>query len=312
MSIVSVILSLSSASADLSETQHSKALEYLSLQLAIRDRDEITRVLCHSNPDHLTQAVRDGVNAYEPMIRQVHQAVDLSATVGDFQAFMDDMIKLTKPDKKSTNDTAAKSPSVEDYVKLLHTHMGASHRFLHQVAKNGKEVTRWFNDYVHVAAKDFRTKDAQHPDHTTGVYPSLSAAFASLSQDDQAAVRTEIDAFATYLDALHEASGQRIKDVIANTSSTAYGPGAYLARWQDLLDSTPITPVTAKGPVRHGADKNVKQEGRRDVDGLIKESGVGAGEADEVVKERTPEAPRAECTIRLLGPRFREVLLQMR
>ena len=71
MSIVSTILSLSSASPDLSEKQHKLALEFLSLSLAVRDRNKIIDVLCHNSPDHLTQAVREGVSAYEPMIRQV-------------------------------------------------------------------------------------------------------------------------------------------------------------------------------------------------------------------------------------------------
>lgn len=306
MSIVSVILSRSSASPDLTEAQHTKALDYLSLQLAIRDRDEITRVLCRSNPDHLTQAVRDGVSAYEPMIRQVHQAVDLSATVGDFQAFMDDMIKLTKPDKK--NGGEAKPPSVEDYVKLLHSHMGCSHRFLHQVAKNGKEVTGWFQDYVHKAAAEFRQKEGS----TSSVHQSLSKSFDELKAEDKEAVRGEVDAFAAYLDALHASSATRIKDVINNTSSTAYGPGAYLARWQDLLDSTLITPSKAKGPVRTGADSKIKQEGRRDVDGEIKESGVDAKDADKVIKDQTPEPPKTEKTVRLLGPKFRQAVLEMK
>lgn len=305
MSIVSVILSLSPADADLTDAQHTKALDYLSLQLSIHDRDEITRVLCRSNPDHLTQAIRDGVSAYEPMIRQVHQAVDLSATVGDFQAFMDDMIKLTKPDKK--NGGAPKPPSVEDYVKLLHTHMGASHRFLHQVAKNGKEVTSWFQDYVHQASADFRQKEGSS---TPSIYESMGTGFKELKPEEQETVHKEVDAFAKYLDALHSSSASRIRDVINNKSSTTYGPGAYLARWQDLLDATLITPATPEGPIRTGADKSVKHEGRRDVDGEIMESGIDEGDADKVLKDKTPEAPKVENTIKLLGPKFRELLLK--
>lgn len=305
MSIAAVILSLSSASPDMTEAQHAKALEYLSLQLSIRDRDEITRVLCRSNPDHLTQAVRDGVNAYEPMIRQVHQAVDLSATVGDFQAFMDDMIKLTKVDKKSAED--AKAPSVEDYVKLLHNHMASSHRFLHQVAKNGKEVTGWFQDYVHKAAKEFQTtSDASNK----STYESMRACFTELTPDEQATVRKDLDAYSKYLDALHESSAARIRDVINNKSSTTYGPGAYLARWQNLLDSTLITPATAKGPVRTGAERSIKQEARRDVDGEIKETGIDASAADKEINEKTPQAPDMQTTIGLLGPKFRELLFK--
>ncbi|KAG9645736.1 hypothetical protein KCU64_g10806, partial [Aureobasidium melanogenum] len=298
MSIVSTILSLSPASPDLSEKQHKLALEYLSLSLAVRDRNKIIDVLCHHNPDHLTQAVRDGVHAYEPMIRQVHQAVDLSATVADFQAFMDDMIKVAKPKKDG------KPPSVEDFVNLLHSHMGASHRFIHQVAKNGKEVTQWFKDYVHQVSANFKQE------HTSpSIFDSLSTAFDGLKPDEQDKVRKEVDASAKYLDELYASSAARIRDVISNKSSTPYGPGAYLARWQELLDSTLVTPETAKGPVRKGASASVKQEARRDVDGEVKESGVELKQADKIVGDKTPDAPSAETTLKLLGPKFREFLL---
>lgn len=307
MSIVAVILSLSNANADLTEAQHSKALEYLSLQLSIRDREEIVRVLCRSNPDHLTQAIRDGVSAYEPMIRQVHQAVDLSATVGDFQAFMDDMIKLTKADKK-TSGAETSAPSVEDYVRLLHNHMGSCHRFLHQVAKNGKEVTGWFYDYVRQATANFRHEGDQA---SAPLFKSLITVVNGLSAEEQAAVRGETEAWRKYIDDLHTASAARIKDVIGNKSSTRYGPGAFLARWQGLLDATTITPAQAKGPVRSGADKSVKQEARRDVDGEVTQGGVDVKEADKVVKDVVPEAPKAETTLRVLGPRFRELLTEM-
>ncbi|GAB7353079.1 hypothetical protein MBLNU459_g3625t1 [Dothideomycetes sp. NU459] len=301
MSIVAVIVSLSSASDELTEVQHAKALEYLSLQLAIRDRREIVRALCHHNPDHLTQAVRDGVSAYEPMIRQVHQAVDLSATLGDLEAFLNDMIKLSK----TTKDT--RPPSVEDYVQLLHSHMGASHRFLHQVAKNGKEVTQWFIDYVHAAAANFKqqTSSAASP----LISESLVSAFEQLPTDDRSAVHREVDAYARYLDALHESSAARIRDVISNKSKTAYGPGSYLARWQDLLDSTLVTPDKLEGPVRKGRSKSVRHEATKDVDGEVKGSALDVAEADKIVSEKTPTTPSVDTTIRLLGPKFRELLL---
>ena len=298
MSIVSTILSLSSASPDLSEKQHKLALEFLSLSLAVRDRNKIIDVLCHNSPDHLTQAVREGVSAYDPMIRQVHQAVDLSATVSDFQAFMDDMIKVGKPKKDG------KAPSVEDFVQLLHSHMGASHRFIHQVAKNGKEVTQWFKDYVHQVTANFKQQHA-----SPSIYDSLSAAFDKLKPEEQDKVRKEVDASAKYLDELYASSAARIRDVISNKASTPYGPGAYLARWQELLDSTLVTPETAQGPVRTGASASVKQEARKDVDGETKGSAVEQKQADKIVGDKTPEAPSAETTIKLLGPKFRELLL---
>lgn len=301
MSIVSVILSLSSASDELTEAQHAKALEYLSLQLAVRDRREIIQVLCHHNPDHLTQAIRDGVSAYEPMIRQVHQAVDLSATLGDLEAFMNDMIKLSKPSKDG------KPPSVEDFVQLMHTHMGASHRFLHQVAKNGKEVTKWFNEYVHAATSNFKQQESSASSPL--LTESLVSAFKELPSDDQAAVQKEVDIYAKYLEALHESSAARIRDVIDNKSKTAYGPGSYLARWQDLMDSTLITPNKLEGPVRKGQSKSVKEEAMKDVDGKVKTSGVDAAKSEKIVSDKTPDAPVVENTVRLLGPKFRELLL---
>lgn len=304
MSIVTTILSLSSTSPDLGEAQHKLALDYLSLSLAVRDRNKIIDVLCHHNPDHLTQAVRDGVAAYEPMIRQVHQAVDLSATVGDFEAFMNDMIKVAKPKKEGSE---SKPPTVEDFVKLLHNHMSASHRFLHQVAKNGKEVTQWFKEYVHKASANFKQEHA-----SPSIFESLSAAFDQLSPQDQDKVRSEVDATSKYLDDLHASSAARIRDVILNKASTPYGPGAYLARWQELLDATLVTPETAKGPVRKGASSSVKQEARRDVDGEIKETGVDLKQADKVVGDKTPDVPSVETTLKLLGPKYRELLLSAR
>lgn len=303
MSIVSVILSLSSASPDLTEAQHAKALEYLSLNLSIRDRDEIIRVLCHHNPDHLTQAIRDGVNAYTPMIRQVHQAVDLSSFVGDFENFLTDMIKMSKPGSGKRDKGGARPPSVEDYVDLLHRYQNSTHRFLHQVAKNGKEVTQWFQDYCHDAAKEFQ----QPSENETSVTDSLNSAFQKLSAEDQTAVRKEIDAYAAYLDALHASSADRIRDVVSNRSSTAYGPGAYLARWQDLLDSTLITPNKAEGPVRTGGSKSVKEEARKDVDGEDK-GGVSEKVAERTVRDKTPVVPGSEATRRLLKDGFRGLL----
>ncbi|KAK4998656.1 hypothetical protein LTR66_002160 [Elasticomyces elasticus] len=319
ISIVSVILSLSSVPSELSEVQHAKALEYLSLHLSIRDRNELDRILCHGNPDHLTQAIRDGVSAYEPMIRQVHQAVDLSATVGDFERFMNDMIKLAKPATAKKGQDKPTPPSVEDFVSLLHKHQGASHRFIHQVAKNSKEVTEWFNEYSHKAAAQFRPANcdseatAKHEDKfptaaAGSMTSSLQSLYRKLSDSDREAVRKELDVQSSYLNSLSTSSSSRIRAVLGAESNTPYGPGAYLARWRDLLDRTPITPATPKGPVRTGASDSVKAEASRDVNGEDV-SLVSAAQREQSVEQNTPEAPSVETTLRLLAPGFREVLV---
>lgn len=318
MSIVAVIMALSSQSTELSEAQHAQALEYLSLQLGVRDRNEIIRVLCQRNPDLLTSAVREGVDAYTPMIRHVHQAVNLADTVWDFERFVTDMLKMSKPTGAKGEEKPA---SVEDFVDLLHRHQTSSHKFIYQVAKNGKEVTGWWRDYVHKAVAQFRRDDT--PPETEAalsktastpgtIRKSLTGTFSKLPEEDQKAVRAELAAREKYLEDLHAASAARISSVIKRTRSTPFGPGAYLARWQDLMDSTIITPNTEKGKVRYGASKSVKEEGRKDVDGV--KQGAPTAKIEELAKkdlspgEKIPDPPAAYKTLEVFGERFRELL----
>ncbi|KAI7386550.1 hypothetical protein KC336_g17740 [Hortaea werneckii] len=70
---------------------------------------------------------------------------------------------------------------------------------------------------------------------------------------------------------------------------------------------TPVTPAKAKGEVRYGGSKSVKEEGRKDVDG--NEAGfVTEEQAEKAVDEKTPDAPSVESTIRLLGANFRAIV----
>ncbi|KAF2721279.1 hypothetical protein K431DRAFT_224735 [Polychaeton citri CBS 116435] len=319
MSIVAVILSLSScgtAASELTDSQHSKALEYLALHLSIRDRQEIVRVLCHRNPDHLTAAIRVAVDAYTPMIRHVHQAVNLSDTLWDLERFITDMLAMSKPKlEKGARKGEEKPPSVEDYVDLLHRHQDSCHKFLHQVAKNGTEVTRWWQEYIHMAVAQFRMKE-KTPDSQAaiskrvedgGARDAIQVAFSDLSQPDQEAIKTELSAQSKYLDDLHAASAARIASVIKRQYSTPYGPGAYLARWQNLLDSTLVTPEKVKGPVRTGHSRSVKEEARKDADGQ-KTGSISEEAVEKAVEEKTPEAPSTEKTWELLGSRYKEIL----
>ncbi|CAK4032615.1 Hypothetical predicted protein [Lecanosticta acicola] len=316
MSIVAVILSLSSASAELSESQHEKALEYLSLHLAVRDRQEIVKVLCHRNPDILTAAVRDGVDAYTPMIRHIHQAVNLSDTLWDFERFVTDTLKIAKPTGPKGEE---KPPTVEDFVDLLHRHQTSCHKFLHQFAKNGHEVTTWWKEYVHMAAAQFRSNEKPPPSEsvvsdkmsTGGIKEALDDAFAKLSEENQKTVRNEVDAHRKYVQDLHAASAARISAVIKRDQATPFGPGAYIARWQQLMDDTCITPAQAHGNVRYGASKSVKEDTRKDI-----ETGEGAGfvtekdieDAQKSAVGKLPVAPKTEATLRLLASQFREKL----
>lgn len=312
-SIVVVILSLSSVPQELSESQLAKAQDYLAINLSIRDRQEIVRVLCKRNPDLLTTAVRVAVDAYTPMIRHAHEAVNLSDSLYDLEKFITDMLKISKPQGKKGDE---KAPTVEDFVDLLHKHQKNLHKFCHQVAKNGPEVTGWWREWAVNAVKQFRAdkassdKDAVVPDRLTtaeGSKAAMQEVFARLAEQDRSTVSAELAAQSTYLGDLHTASAARIAAVITRAKKTPYGPGAYLSRWQQLMDETAVTPATASGPLRYGNSRSVKEAGRKDLEGN-KTGFADEEEVQEVVEGQTPTAPNVENTLRLFASRFREAL----
>ncbi|KAI9724649.1 MAG: hypothetical protein M1828_003518 [Chrysothrix sp. TS-e1954] len=353
-SIVTAILSASLAAPSLTESQHSQAQDYLAIVLSIRDREQIVKVLCHSSPDHLTQAVRDAVSAYEPMIRQVHQAVDLSDTVTDFEVFLRDMIKLAKlPEPRSGRQADAQPvPTVGDFVQLLTKHQSSSHKFMHQTCKNGKEVTSWFRDYATHAANQFRQQSKESANTGAGdLAQPLQSLFSTLEESKQRTLLPILDKYAIYIDKLHAASAVRLRAVVSsptsnhpalnpatNRSSSRFssrasspapsapvsrsnsktkktsnvphaakqdsgtpdpGPGAFLARWQSLLDGTAITPSGADGgKVRGGGAIGVLKASAAEPDQGLAESEKAATQqqqqpdvaSDE--KEDTTTSPR--------------------
>ncbi len=221
---------------------------------------------------------------------------------------------MSKPAAPNKGEEA-RPPSVEDYVDLLHRHQQSTHKFLHQVANNGKEVVSWWREYVHMAAAQFRAQENAPPSEAVtsnssparSIYTTLHESFTALSDSKKQSVKSELDAHSTYLTRLHSASAARISAVIKRTNATPYGPGAYLARWQNLLDSTPITPATAHGPVRKGASKSVKEEGRKDMEG--NDAGVvSQDEVDKVLDDTLPDAPKVDNVLSLFGKRFRWAL----
>lgn len=216
--------------------------------------------------------------------------------------------KTAKPSGTKGQETPA---TVEGFVDLLHRHQSSVHKFLHQAAKNGKEMVSWWADYAHAAAQQFRNDETPPPSAavisdkmaTGGVKQALEADFATLSESDRNQIVAELEAHHKYINDLRTASQARISAVIKRTESTPFGPGAYLARWQQLMDNTAVTPATFNGPVRYGGSLSVKTEGRKDVDGT---EGATAGKVEE--SNKMPKAPKVETTLRLLGGKFREVL----
>lgn len=343
-SIVMTILKHHNSTTEFSEAQHKQLLDYLSARLSIRDRKELIKVLCRGTPDHLTQSVRQLVDAYEPVIRRAHKAIDLSATLGDFEYFLKDLIKLGRiPSDKGTGWGAtagqpAAVPTVGDFVQLLRKHQRSCHVFLHQCCKNDKELTGWYLEWAKYAAMQFKrdvdgdgTTKPDDPSITEkgagSLTPSLHRMFEALTEDKRRQIIPVLDTHSEFLQKMHEQSAARLARVLksppskspaiakifssassrpvsrssspgpmahnhhhainlitsssettngkeghesgspALVESTSPGPGAYLARWQALLDATAITPLTPSGPPKRAASPEVVQNSATDVDG---------------------------------------------
>lgn len=316
-SIALAVLSSTPNLPDLNENQQKLALDYLSIQLAIRDREELIKVLCHASPDLLTSSIRSIIPAYDPIIRALHNAVNLSGGVSDLEAFLNDLIKVSTVEGNS-KDANSRLPTVEDYVNLLQKHQGSSHRFIHQVLKNGPDLSSWYYEYAVHAARQYRrdsnlTNDDESVDSTAAgdFTPKLDSLLSTFSDPDKEAVLREIDAHATYLSTLSASSSQSMRSVIRNistgTSSTTRGPGMYLSRWQSLMDETPITPAMAKGAVRSGRSESVRAATSVDIDGEKKGDTSKVEEGDTSVA--TP--PDVGETVRLLAPGFKKLLREL-
>jgi hypothetical protein len=295
------------------------------------------------------------VNAYEPVIRNIHKAVDLSDSVSDFQVFLSDMLKISKiPSPGKDGETAI--PTVGDFVQLLKKHQYSCHKFVHQCCKNGKELTGWYLDWIKAAAAQFQ-QDTTTPDPTTKnaghLTSPLNELFFSLSQEQQDSFLPILDAQSKYLDEMHASSKQRLESVLRSPPSknpavakvlssatnsrppsrsaspdragkstlsptltdasgppTDPGPGAYLARWQDLLDNTPITPLTASGNVETASSKDVVDGSAKDVNGvkMISLPDGNPGAKKLVRGGKASGKPDVRPVVEALGKDFRTLL----
>ncbi|KAK8221404.1 PX-associated-domain-containing protein [Phyllosticta capitalensis] len=304
-SLVTVIFQENGLSTDMSDAQHEMCQTYLASKLAIRDRVQIAQTLCRSNPDYLTQAVRDLVPAYEPIIRSLHNAVDLSGSMLDLQNFLDDLIKLAKlPVKKEKRDKA-EPPTVEDFVGLMRKHQYSLHKFLHQVAHNGVDIRERYRMYAHEIRDLFQQPEGAH-EGAGAMTPTLEKILASLSEGDRQTVLRAVDSHSSYLSGLQAASTERMKSILSRGHRTDHGPGQYLAKWQHLMDSAVIQPATPNGPLRSGKSKDVKEASQMDVDGVYRGSVIVGKEAEG--RQKLPDPPNVDVVYGLMGSQYREAL----
>lgn len=247
-SIVAVIFDANdpSLTASLSESQHTQCLEWLSVILSARDRDEIANVLCRSNPDYVTSAVRAAIATYEPFIRTIHESMDLREHITAVETFMADLIETSKPKKvkngwkfkaSKTKAEDTRPPSVEDYVTLIRRNKQMIFNYLHQFAKNCTELREQFRGWAHLGIKEFgQRRESAHsnePSQAGALKDKLQHMYSQLPSNSQRDILVKIDAHATYLSKLHDLSElrmQRVMDQLAkqdaaseNTSTSKSG-----------------------------------------------------------------------------------------
>jgi hypothetical protein len=328
-SMVTVILEDNDVSPEMSINQHAKAAEYLSHHLAIRDRERLIQIACKRQPDLLTQAIKDAVAAFDPIIRLTHQVVDLSESIWDTQCFLDDFIKLSKSaysKKKSTKPL--QQPSMEDFVSLLRKHQGSLHRFLHNVDKKAPELRKQFRVFCRASLDEFRypcapTVNGAAPDEGAlrndgagAMTPALEKLFAALSESDREKVLSELDAHAAYLERLSANSAERMRLLLSKSERTLEGPGLFLARWEALMGESKLTPATSTGPVRRG-HLSIQKPSNASDSGLSKtNSGPGSKGSDQSKEsdraESSESQPNVDTVIRTLGGPFRKLLQDQR
>ncbi|OIW24687.1 hypothetical protein CONLIGDRAFT_623633 [Coniochaeta ligniaria NRRL 30616] len=233
--------------SSLSEAQHAQCLDYYSALLSIRDREQITRVLCRQNPDLFTQALRDAVESFEPMIRGIHEKLDIREHLSAMESFLNDFISTSRPKKNQSGNKKTGSvpytPSVEDYVRLLQRNKHLLYNWLHQFAANCPDIRElcraWAkdaitefrqgksarNDSVQTAERDSQgqgiqstSAEATEPRQTAAgdMSPAFQSIYTSLPIETRAEFLRILNTHAKYLDDLESLSTARMQRVIDN------------------------------------------------------------------------------------------------
>jgi hypothetical protein len=294
----------------LTEEQHQQCLEYYSALLAIRDRVRLTDSICRSVPDHFTQAIKDYIAAFEPLIRDIHNHVDLSEHVDAQQAFIDDMIKTGRL-KKTSSPTGKKSvyrlPSVEDFVSLLHRNSGMLYKLYHHLVSKCPDITEEFRQWAKSALKDYQRDQGTGPQ---SMQEKLNEIFHKLPRNQKQPVLDALSEHSAYLASLKSMSAIRMQQVLDKTGEDRLcGPGIYLARWQSLLDETLITQKDKRGGVRYGRDvKHIRAQGKIGI------SDRKVCDEDENARKQAiddmPVAPDTRIVVELMGESFKIAIQQ--
>ncbi|KAB5542818.1 PX-associated-domain-containing protein [Coniochaeta sp. 2T2.1] len=267
--------------SSLSEAQHTQCLEYYSALLSIRDREQITKVLCRQNPDLYTQSLRDAVESFEPIIRAIHEKVDIREHLAAMESFLNDFINTSRPKREKSGGKKASSvpytPSVEDYVRLLQRNKRLLYNWLHQFAANCPEIRELCRTWAKEAITHFRqgknigdngvqttdqNKSADSGGDRASAAGDMSSAFqriyTSLPAQTKQDVLRVLDAHAKYLDDLEHLSITRMQRVIDNMTLPDNPPTSKSGTTtpQLFIPTTASTPASGTNTPRQVSSMN--------------------------------------------------------
>jgi hypothetical protein len=313
-SIVTIICEENSLSK-LEGSSHGLALKYVGLSASLRDRENLSRLICKSTPDLLTQTIREGIYAYDPIIRKCHQSVDLSTSCQNLEDFFKDFFGLfgedpipeddPSHDDHSTDASKDHKATVEDIANVLRKHQSGIHRFCHQLVMNGGAVATQYRSYAKTAATHFKVPEEDMNRQSGSTIASttlnahLSAIVAELSTEDRKKATSSLDDYAAYLSALSAVSADRLNGLMEGDNPPV-GPGAFLARWNTLMEAEPSTPLEPEGSSpRYGAARVL---GKGETVSIEAETEAGS-------RWRWPDVPDGLGeVVKLLGGKFQNVL----
>ena len=281
-----------SSSTSSSSDYHSTLLTYLSNLLSVRDRTTIADALANTTPDLLSTAVRDMVDAWEPILRTLHQNLDIRVYMENSQQFMDDFLTCAKIKEGKP------APTVGEFAAMLNRQRPWLFEWLQSAGAKCPELAQEFRQWAKSSARMcMRSKQEQE------FCDQVTKLWEGLAETRRAEIGGVLDKHADRLDSMKQSSRIRLQKVVdsmgsstvtdalatapsssissgANTAptlsrtmkrlglsrsntmatptpsstTTTPGPGVFLLKAQALLDETPITSGTPLGHPRRGKD----------------------------------------------------------
>lgn len=133
--------------------------DYISAYTATRDllhlmmrRSDKDKLQALWNEPQTMSLIKDLFTIFYSPLVELFKSSKVHEAVGDFESFMDDLIKVVKQSESSVL-TRGPNEMVEEFVNLCHRHLPSLYRFIHEMYVNDKGhlfdgIMKWLSDIV--------------------------------------------------------------------------------------------------------------------------------------------------------------------